>query len=82
MRILILVLGAILMTGSALAQERNEQRTRNLVSYDNVAIDLIAEGRAPVERLVTHRFPLAEAPEAFRTAADKSTGSVKVQLFP
>jgi threonine dehydrogenase-like Zn-dependent dehydrogenase len=47
-----------------------------------VAIDLIAAGQAPVEKLVTHRFPLAEAPEAFRTAADKSTGSVKVQLFP
>src|SRR5688572_18294077 len=47
-----------------------------------VAIDLIAAGKAPVERLVTHRFPLSEAPEAFRTAADKTTGSVKVQLFP
>ena len=47
--------------------------------YD-VAIDLIANGRAPVEKLVTHRFPLEEATEAFRVAADKSTGSVKVQL--
>jgi L-iditol 2-dehydrogenase len=47
-----------------------------------VAIDLIAAGKAPVEKLVTHRYPLTEAPEAFRTAADKSTGSVKVQLFP
>jgi threonine dehydrogenase-like Zn-dependent dehydrogenase len=45
-----------------------------------VAIELIASGRAPVERLVTHRYPLDAAPEAFRTAADKSTGSVKVQL--
>jgi threonine dehydrogenase-like Zn-dependent dehydrogenase len=45
-----------------------------------VAIELIAAGRAPVERLVTHRFPLEDAPEAFRTAADKGTGSVKVQL--
>jgi threonine dehydrogenase-like Zn-dependent dehydrogenase len=45
-----------------------------------VAIELIASGRAPVERLVTHRFPLEQAPEAFRTAADKSTGSIKVQL--
>lgn len=45
-----------------------------------VAIDLIAAGRAPVERLVTHRLPLAEAPEGFRIAADKGTGSVKVHL--
>jgi threonine dehydrogenase-like Zn-dependent dehydrogenase len=47
--------------------------------YD-VAIELIASGRAPVDRLVTSRFPLEEAPAAFRTAADKSTGSVKVHL--
>lgn len=45
-----------------------------------VAIELIGSGRAPVEGLVTHRFPLAAAPAAFRTAADKTTGSVKVQL--
>jgi (R,R)-butanediol dehydrogenase/meso-butanediol dehydrogenase/diacetyl reductase len=45
-----------------------------------VAIELIADGRAPVERLVTHHFPLDDAPEAFRTAADKGTGSVKVHL--
>jgi threonine dehydrogenase-like Zn-dependent dehydrogenase len=46
----------------------------------DVAIDLIASGKATVERLVTHHFPLESAPEAFRTAADKSTGSVKVHL--
>jgi threonine dehydrogenase-like Zn-dependent dehydrogenase len=46
----------------------------------DVAIDLIASGQAPVERLVTHRFPLEAAPEAFRTAAEKSTGSIKVHL--
>jgi threonine dehydrogenase-like Zn-dependent dehydrogenase len=45
-----------------------------------VAIDLIASGRAPVERLVTSRFPLTEAPAAFQTAADKATGSVKIHL--
>lgn len=47
-----------------------------------VAIELIAQGKAPVDRLVTHRLPLAEAPEAFRIAADKSTGAVKVHLRP
>jgi threonine dehydrogenase-like Zn-dependent dehydrogenase len=45
-----------------------------------VAIEMIANGRAPIERLVTSRYRLAEAPAAFRTAADKSTGSVKVHL--
>jgi threonine dehydrogenase-like Zn-dependent dehydrogenase len=45
-----------------------------------VAIELIADGRAPVEKLVTSRFPLAEAPAAFRAAADKASGSVKVHI--
>jgi len=47
----------------------------------DVAIELIAAGRAPVERLVTHRLPLDAAPAAFRIAADKTTGSVKVHLL-
>jgi threonine dehydrogenase-like Zn-dependent dehydrogenase len=46
----------------------------------DVAIELIAAGRAPVEQLVTHRFDLEAAPDAFRTAADKGTGSVKVHF--
>ncbi|MGH2352582.1 MAG: zinc-dependent alcohol dehydrogenase [Chloroflexota bacterium] len=47
--------------------------------YD-VTIDLIASGKAPVARLLTHRFPLEAAPEAFATADDKRTGAVKVQF--
>jgi threonine dehydrogenase-like Zn-dependent dehydrogenase len=47
--------------------------------YD-LAIELIAGGGTGIERLVTARFPLAEAPAAFQAAADKSTGSVKVHL--
>lgn len=47
-----------------------------------VAIDLIASGKADVTRLATHRFPLEQAPEAFRTADDKGSKSVKVLLLP
>jgi threonine dehydrogenase-like Zn-dependent dehydrogenase len=47
-----------------------------------VAIDLLARGAVPTERIVTHRFGLERAVEAFRTADDKSSGSVKVQLQP
>jgi len=42
------------------------------------AIDMITSGALPAEEIITHRFPLDQAAEAFRTAADKKTGSVKV----
>ena len=45
-----------------------------------VAIDLIASGKVDVTRIVTHHFPFAAVTEAFRVAADKRTGSVKVHL--
>ena len=42
--------------------------------------DLISSGRVAVGKLVTHRFPLDEAEKAFEIAADKKTGSIKVQI--
>ncbi len=47
-----------------------------------VAIELIASGRVRTDGLVTHRFPLEQAAAAFRTAADKSSGSLKVHIRP
>ncbi|MCH8813559.1 MAG: alcohol dehydrogenase catalytic domain-containing protein [Chloroflexi bacterium] len=41
--------------------------------------------RAEADRagaIITHRFPLDQTAEAFATAADKSTGSIKVQVCP
>ena len=45
-----------------------------------LAIDLMASGRAPLKQMVTHKFPLVDTQKGFDTAYDKSTGSVKVQL--
>jgi L-iditol 2-dehydrogenase len=42
------------------------------------AIDLVAAGRVALAPLVSHRFPLGAAAEAFRTAADYADRSVKV----
>ena len=41
----------------------------------DAAIELIASGKVDATKLVTHRFPLMEVPEAFRISAD----SVPVQ---
>jgi pimeloyl-ACP methyl ester carboxylesterase len=48
---LALIAGAVLMTGTAFAQER----TRGLVTYDNVQIDTIAEGKGPLIVLLPSR---------------------------
>jgi threonine dehydrogenase-like Zn-dependent dehydrogenase len=47
-----------------------------------VAIEMMATGRARTEGLVTQRFPIEQAALAFRTAADKSSGSLKVHIRP
>ena len=44
--------------------------------------DLIASKKVPAMKLVTHRFPLNEIAEAFRVAADKNSGSIKVLVNP
>lgn len=47
-----------------------------------IALDLLNRDRALLAPLVTHRFPLKGAAEAFQTAADKSSGSIKVVVEP
>jgi threonine dehydrogenase-like Zn-dependent dehydrogenase len=46
-----------------------------------IAIDLLASGRVQLEQMVTHRLPLEEIQKGFETAYDKSTGSIKVQIY-
>jgi len=46
---------AIAVPGTAMAQEPTQERTRSLVKYDNVEIDLIAEGRGPLIVLLPSR---------------------------
>ncbi|WAR55232.1 hypothetical protein PtB15_4B852 [Puccinia triticina] len=44
------------------------------------AIRLVSTGLIDVKPLITHRFDLAKATEAFHTAADPKSGSMKVQV--
>jgi L-iditol 2-dehydrogenase len=43
--------------------------------------DLVLANRNALQSLLTHSLPLGKAPDAFRTAADKRSGSIKVQLL-
>lgn len=44
------------------------------------AIRLVQNGVIDLRKLVTHRFKLEEAVEAFKTASDPKTGAIKVQI--
>jgi 2-desacetyl-2-hydroxyethyl bacteriochlorophyllide A dehydrogenase len=46
------------------------------------AAALLAADATIADVLVTHRFPLDDAAEAFRVAADRASGSIKVVLEP
>jgi len=47
-----------------------------------MAADLVGKHLELVQQMVTHRFPLDRAPEAFATAHDKRSGSIKVHIRP
>lgn len=44
------------------------------------AIDLVACGIAPVEQLITHRFPLGQVQQAMNLAAGRKEGVMKIML--
>ena len=46
------------------------------------AAALLAEEPDVAATVITHRFPLEDAAEAFRVAADKSSGAIRVVLHP
>ena len=50
-------------------------------SFDR-ALDLLAAGALPADRVVTHEYPLSDLRAACATAHDKSTGAIKVLLHP
>lgn len=48
-----------------------------------IALQLLAHGRVLVDPMITHRFPLEQAAEAFAVATNKTaTGALKVLLVP
>lgn len=45
-----------------------------------IALRILEANAERARAIISHRFPLTEAPQAFVTAADKSTGAIKVQV--
>lgn len=48
----------------------------------HIAINLVRSGVVDLRPLITHQFALADADRAFRTMADPTAGSIKVQILP
>ena len=46
------------------------------------AAQMLADQPEVVDTVITHRFPLEDAAEAFRVAADKKSGAIRVVLQP
>lgn len=57
--------------GASIAQRRDFQ----------ITVDLLASGAVDAGAVITHRYPLAEAPAAFATSLDKRSGVVKAVLM-
>lgn len=62
---------------AAMAYDRHD----GIREVDEVAAMLAAEPDI-ASTLITHRFPLDDAPEAFRVAGDRASGAIKVVLHP
>jgi threonine dehydrogenase-like Zn-dependent dehydrogenase len=50
--------------------------------YHRQLLERIAAGQIDPSFVITHRLPLAEAPDAYRTFRDKKDGCIKVVLTP
>ena len=56
-------------------------RTRRGSEF-GAAVAMLPRYATELEKLSTHRFPLDRADDAFKTALDKSTESIKVSIVP
>jgi threonine dehydrogenase-like Zn-dependent dehydrogenase len=43
---------------------------------------MVAGGAFSTKPIITHRFPLSQAADAFHAASDRSSGAIKVVIEP
>ena len=46
------------------------------------AAEILAAHPELADAMITHRFPIDDAPEAFRIAGDRAAGAIKVVIQP
>jgi len=81
-----IILLALVITGAVNLRIPSEATITSSFVYGSVglkkdyeiALDLVSSGKVDVKGLITHRLPLGDIQEAYHTALDKNTGSVKV----
>jgi threonine dehydrogenase-like Zn-dependent dehydrogenase len=54
----------------------------NVKRYMPRLLEHVREGRVDAKAIITHRFPLSRAPEAYRTFEQKLDNCVKCVLLP
>ena len=75
--------GLALAPNSLAGERRITTSSNHLYSEYQMAVELLAAGRVRVGPMVSHRFPLDEAPRAFEVAANKPQhGALKVVIEP
>jgi len=74
---LIMLVKEVRMVGSMIYNRPAQGRA----DFD-VALELLASRSQALRRLVTHTFDLSDIQKGFETAADKTSGAVKVMLAP
>lgn len=69
-----IIMGEVIVTGSCCYGYSGMQKDFG------ACIERVAQRRFDYGKLITHRFPLDEIVEAFRLAADKTRGTIKVMV--
>ena len=60
--------------------KRNKAANINGKHDFEIAVDILASGKHPYKEIVTHEYSLEDIQEGFKTAYDKTSGSIKVHI--
>ena len=64
---------------ASLSKITSEQNVKGYTDFE-AAIEMLSKPSVNLSKIVTHTYSLDEIDEGFKTAYDKSTGSLKVHI--